>query len=81
MLLLIYRPWMLCQVEIIATAAKWGLSGCHADHGTFDLSHMATRQLKLPADLWNGNIGEDRVPIVLQQVEMDLSEAACVVLT
>ena len=69
--------------EIVATAAKWGHKAVAiTDHGNVSPSHTAIRQQESGNQLIYGmeaNIVEDRVPIVYNEVEMDLSEATYVV--
>ncbi|MBZ2120279.1 PolC-type DNA polymerase III [Streptococcus infantis] len=70
--------------EIVATAAKWGHKAVAiTDHGNVQsFPHGCKAAKKAGIQLIYGmeaNIVEDRVPIVYNEVEMDLSEATYVV--
>ena len=70
--------------EIIATAAKWGHKAVAiTDHGnvqSFPHGYKAAKKAGIQLIYgMEANIVEDRVPIVYNEVEMDLSEATYVV--
>ena len=86
MLILTCRPWMLYQrvEEIVATAAKWGHKAVAiTDHGnvqSFPHGYKAAKKAGIQLIYgMEANIVEDRVPIVYNEVELDLSEATYVV--
>lgn len=76
--ILTYRHGCSTEVEeIVATAAKWDTRRLPSQT-TRNVSHYtAIRQPKSIqwSMVWKANIVEDRVPIVYNEVEMDLSEA------
>ncbi|WP_247913199.1 PolC-type DNA polymerase III [Streptococcus sp. oral taxon 431] len=70
--------------EIVGTAAKWGHKAVAiTDHGnvqSFPHGYKATKKAGIQLIYgMEANIVEDRVPIVYNEVEMDLSEATYVV--
>ena len=70
--------------EIVATAAKWGHKAVAiTDHGnvqSFPHGYKAAKKAGIQLIYgMEANIVEDRVPIVYNEVEMDLSEATYVV--
>ena len=70
--------------EIVATAAKWGHKAVAiTDHGnvqSFPHGYKAAKKVGIQLIYgMEANIVEDRVPIVYNEVEMDLSEATYVV--
>lgn len=72
--------------EIVAMAAKWGHKAVAiTDHGnvqSFPHGYKAAKKAGIQLIYgMEANIVEDRVPIVYNEVEMDLSEATYVVLT